>query len=93
MVESLEKKQRVLHEINNGIPNGEFVFYLQPKCDSRTRKITSMEALVRWIHPKRGLIPPNEFIPILEKSGLHHPAGYVHLEFCLPDTSQMAGRT
>lgn len=70
MVKSLEKKQRVLHEINNGIPNGEFVFYLQPKCDSRTRKIISMEALVRWIHPKRGLVPPNEFIPILEKSGL-----------------------
>lgn len=70
MVESLEKKQRVLHEINSGIQNGEFVFYLQPKCDSRTGKITSMEALVRWIHPKRGLVPPNEFIPILEKSGL-----------------------
>ena len=70
MVESLEKKQRVLHEINGGIQNGEFVFYLQPKCDSRTGKIISMEALVRWIHPQRGLVPPNEFIPILEKSGL-----------------------
>ena len=69
MVKSLEKKQRVLHEINNGIPNGEFVFYLQPKCDSRTRKIISMEALVRWIHPEAGIISPADFIPLFERNG------------------------
>ena len=44
-----------------------------------TRAIVGMEALVRWNHPTRGCVPPSEFMPLLESTGLDHPAGPVHL--------------
>lgn len=47
--------------------NGEFTFYLQPKCILETGKIIGSEALVRWISPEKGFISPGQFIPMLEK--------------------------
>lgn len=49
--------------------NNEFVVYFQPKVELKTNKIAGAEALVRWQDPKKGLIPPDEFIPIFEKNG------------------------
>lgn len=43
--------------------------FFQPKCDIRTGKIVGAEALVRWRHPERGIVPPAQFVPILERSG------------------------
>lgn len=48
---------------------GEFVVYLQPKVDLRSRTVAGAEALVRWIDPDRGIVPPNDFIPLFEKNG------------------------
>lgn len=61
----LEAKLRVALEETRGL----FVFY-QPIVDIRTRRITAREALLRWHHSRRGWIPPGEFIPVAEESGL-----------------------
>jgi EAL domain-containing protein (putative c-di-GMP-specific phosphodiesterase class I) len=50
--------------------NGEFELYYQPIIDVKSDKITGCEALIRWHHPERGMIPPLEFIPVAEETGL-----------------------
>ena len=55
--------------MEKAIVNKEFVMYLQPKFSISTNEIVGAEALVRWIHPERGIIPPMEFIPLFEKNG------------------------
>lgn len=61
-----------LHE---AISNGEFQLRFQPIVDSKTREATGFEALLRWDHPTRGLISPDEFINIAEQSGMIAPIG------------------
>jgi diguanylate cyclase (GGDEF)-like protein len=48
----------------------QFVLHYQPKVELRTRRIVGFEALIRWVEPDRGLVPPGEFIPLLEETGL-----------------------
>lgn len=55
--------------MNQALANGEFVMYLQPKCNISDSKIVGAEALVRWIMPGHGIIPPNDFVPVFEKNG------------------------
>lgn len=55
--------------MEKALKNHEFVMYLQPKFDMDTEKIVGAEALVRWIKPGKGIIPPMEFIPVFEKNG------------------------
>ncbi len=59
----------VTSEFETGLENGEFQVYYQPVMEAATGKVASAEALVRWIHPFRGLIRPDMFIPALEKDG------------------------
>lgn len=56
-------------EMEQALANRQFHVYLQPKVDINSRKIVGAEALVRWIHPVRGMISPGEFIPLFEKNG------------------------
>ena len=49
--------------------NHEFKVYLQPKISTTNEMLAGAEALVRWIHPTEGFIPPNKFIPIFERNG------------------------
>ncbi len=62
-------EQVMMPQVIDGLKNGEFTFYLQPKVALQTKKINSAEALVRWIHPGLGMLTPSTFIPMLEKNG------------------------
>jgi len=57
-------------ELRRAIDRQELVLYYQPKADLPTGNVMGVEALVRWQHPERGLIPPDEFIPLAERTGL-----------------------
>jgi len=57
-------------EIREGIDKDEFEVYYQPQIDLQSEKIMGFEALVRWIHPRKGFIKPDDFIPLAEKTGI-----------------------
>ncbi|WP_434049856.1 bifunctional diguanylate cyclase/phosphodiesterase [Marinobacter salarius] len=56
-------------DLNHALANDEFVLYFQPQLDLNDSSINSVEALIRWQHPRRGLLPPVDFVPLAEESG------------------------
>ena len=62
-------ERKVEDDMERALANREFQVYLQPKISTTEEALGGAEALVRWIHPKEGFIPPNRFIPIFEKNG------------------------
>ena len=64
-----EEEIRLLSEIQEGIENDEFTFFIQPQYDITKCKIVGGESLVRWVHGEKGMISPGIFIPVLEKNG------------------------
>lgn len=65
----LLEEQFILNNMKTALQNHEFQVYYQAKYDLKTDEIVSAEALVRWIHPEKGVIPPSQFIPLFEKNG------------------------
>jgi diguanylate cyclase (GGDEF)-like protein len=63
----------LLGQVRQALERGEFVVYYQPKVDLERGRITGVEALVRWDHPERGLVPPPRFIPLIEPTALVGP--------------------
>jgi diguanylate cyclase (GGDEF)-like protein len=70
-------------ELHQALPLKQLELYYQPKVDTATGDVRSAEALIRWRHPRRGLISPAEFIPLAEECGLIHDIGaWVVREAC-----------
>ena len=67
------KHLTLLHDLRHAMESGQFVLYYQPKADLSTGAVEGVEALLRWQHPEYGLIPPDRFIPLAERSGLSRP--------------------
>ena len=71
---------RLHNDMRLGLTNGEFEVYYQPIIEVKTKEVTAAEALIRWKHPQYGLIPPDVFISLMEKTGFIVKLGQFVLE-------------
>ncbi|MEL0169907.1 MAG: EAL domain-containing protein [Pseudomonadaceae bacterium] len=70
LTSSAHQRLEMENDMRRGLERSEFILYYQPKLDLRTNTLNGAEALVRWQHPQRGLIDPDQFIPLAEETGL-----------------------
>jgi diguanylate cyclase (GGDEF)-like protein/PAS domain S-box-containing protein len=73
----------LLGDLRKAIADNELCLYYQPKADLATGRVKSVEALLRWQHPTRGFIPPDQFIPLAEQTGLIEPLTHWVIETAL----------
>jgi diguanylate cyclase (GGDEF)-like protein len=77
------RRLALLGELRRAIEHQQLVLHYQPKVDAHTGRVLGVEALVRWQHPDHGLIPPAEFIPLAERTGLIGPLTHWVLDAAL----------
>lgn len=75
---NLEVSQQLLLEsdLRRALNNDEFTLYYQPRYDATTREMTALEALLRWNHPRKGVVEPDEFLSVVEDTGMIVSLGY-----------------
>ena len=88
MQESVASRVHIEDDLRGALGRGEFRLHYQPLVDLASGRVEGAEALLRWQHPQRGLVPPVEFIPILEDLGLIHAVG----EWVLNEACRQMGR-
>ena len=83
MTTATQDRVRLESELHEALRSGQFELHYQPKVDTASGRINSAEALIRWRHPQRGLVPPKDFIPVAEECGLLDTIGeWVLFEAC-----------
>jgi diguanylate cyclase (GGDEF)-like protein len=70
LYDQIKQRLDTEQELLRAVEEDHFVLYYQPRVNTVSGQLVGMEALVRWIHPERGLIPPNDFIPLAESTGI-----------------------
>ncbi len=75
MNEKAEARAQIEADLKEALADGDFVLYYQPQFCVRSNRIVAVEALIRWLHPTRGLIAPDSFIQVAEESNLISPIG------------------
>jgi len=83
MTEDAQKQLQLLQDLRLALSRNEFVLHYQPKIDAASAAVIGVEALIRWNHPEYGLLLPDQFIPLAEKTGLiFHVGRWVLHEAC-----------
>lgn len=72
LMEKMLNDRQTVTQFESSLAKGEFTMYLHPQVSAETSRIMGAEALARWIKPGKGVVPPSQFIPLLEKVGLIH---------------------
>jgi diguanylate cyclase (GGDEF)-like protein len=80
---SRQEQLSLLGELRRALERNELVMFFQPKIDLATGRTKGVEALVRWLHPARGIVPPAEFVPFAERTGFVRTVTRCVLEMAL----------
>ncbi|WP_149194936.1 putative bifunctional diguanylate cyclase/phosphodiesterase [Luteimonas suaedae] len=80
MNQRAEERVQMENELRTAIQEGQIELHYQPRVDSRDDRIVGVEALARWMHPSRGVVPPDAFIGLAEECGLIEPLGKLVLD-------------
>ncbi|RYG63771.1 bifunctional diguanylate cyclase/phosphodiesterase, partial [bacterium] len=73
--QDLKKQLEMASDLRRALERKEFLLHYQPQIDSKSGEVVGMEALVRWQHPEHGMVPPLDFIPLAEETGIILPLG------------------
>jgi diguanylate cyclase (GGDEF)-like protein/PAS domain S-box-containing protein len=75
LTQEIQQRLELEHDLRHGMAHKEFSLHYQPQFAASDGRLVAVEALLRWNHPRRGMVPPNEFIPLAEETGLIRELG------------------